>query len=385
MVGEEMRSIGPSFVLLLAIAPGCGISDATFRMSSTVPHPAPITSAGRPMGSTIDEVRLGTATIALGTPSSSQDVSIFVPRAQMEAAYRHRLGDRFDGSLLYSHGIGNGAHAVGATAEQRTGRDVIGGGAALQTMIVQGTFSLAVAAQLVVYSIPFTAFPAFEGADRHPEVQLRAALLPSVQFGATTLFANVSAGNQVLTHREETFIETDGDAVSPSPQSFGGFAAVFGAGAEVDFGRFRAAIQVYEPVMVPAIHYLPAFGMMISVPLWDDANVRAHHRVLELEARALAARQSRRPVIPIGAGDATVATCQATCAAQAMRCTNGCDFGATYAVYGDPLVYQGDVTFPGILQSQSCEVQVRAEALVRGRVEQRTASGCCCEPPGGTP
>jgi hypothetical protein len=85
--GVEMLANRRAWVLSLALVPACEMSEQMFRMSSTVPHPAPITSAGRPMRSTIDEVRLGTSVIALASPSSSEDVSIFVPRAQVEVAY----------------------------------------------------------------------------------------------------------------------------------------------------------------------------------------------------------------------------------------------------------------------------------------------------------
>lgn len=250
------------------------------RRAALVPKIQPSQRNGQPMGNAVSEVSAGTAgLVSLTEPGEVEEANagIAVPRSQVNAAARLKVAPNFDLGLLWDHGFDEGSIAISDDQPDPEG-DVYGAGLSTyySAETVDPRFRVGVGLDLLFYSVPYVEYRnCIENCfgERFTEVDhdrdtipvLSAALIPSYRLSPKwTVFGGVTMRNHPTIPKEDI----EGSIDFEEEVESGPFNYLVSAGIEREiFGRVRAMLVLYQPVVANPVRYGPTIGLNVTLPL----------------------------------------------------------------------------------------------------------------------
>ncbi|MBL4632272.1 MAG: hypothetical protein JKY56_00270 [Kofleriaceae bacterium] len=277
-----MRTLSPLplLVVVTSISGLAACSTYSVRRSALVPHVAPITRSGQAMERGA-ESSLGVSTLVqAGAPTevANANAGLFIPRTQVNAAFRARYNERTDVGFTWEQGLGKGATKLSPDQPDIDAGDVYGGGIAIfhSARTRNPDFSIGIAADIMLFSIPFIEYRTcvencIEGTDitrgRNSIAVASLGIIPSYKLSRWTLFGGLTARNHPTIDKGSV---DNGILVSDDEVSAGDFNIIANAGAELDLGDgFRAMVHIYQPMTANPVRYKPTIGIGVTLPLAD--------------------------------------------------------------------------------------------------------------------
>lgn len=267
-----MRSLVVCSVVALFLGAGCTHS---IRRAALVPHQQPVAHSARPVQT--KEFSIGSPN-ALRTAkprlSANQNAGIAIPRWQGQGALRMPWGPDTSVGLHFDYGLDEGSVAVSDDQPDPEG-DVFGAAVSmLYSAKFSPEFSLGLAGQVWLYSIPYVEYDTCVDCPFGPWTEVEHdrdaipvfsfALLPTFELSpAVSVFGGLTLRNHPTIQKSDIDIGPDDDF--DEEVETGPLNSIGSIGAEVALAeRIKLTGYLHRPIAADPVIYGVAAGLMLT-------------------------------------------------------------------------------------------------------------------------
>jgi hypothetical protein len=273
------------FVLTAVVALGAGVvlgagagCAVRTRQAAVVPHMTPSPRSGQPVRGGLGEAFLHHSAVThMRNPHEAPNANagVYIPRYQIGAGARFRLGQNFDIGPVFEYGLRQGSFAVAEDVPPRPDKDTMGFGLSVAYSIhATSRFRIGIAVDTLLYFIPKVAYiddtacspPDWNCQKVDDDVDvvpvLALSVMPSVLVTRwLVLFGGITLRNHPTIDKESWTTTWDDVDVEMGPAN-----VTLGAGAEFRLHkRVFLMLQLYYPVTRDPVVYYPVVGAGIKV------------------------------------------------------------------------------------------------------------------------